>query len=231
MQKLFNEIISHLTIWACTICTIVCSVFLHIQTEWLNVLISFIISLITSYGVFYFIIKGIFCLVYKRKSREFYLEGTWYIAYYDDYKNDHYLRFGKLVMKQDYEQITIEQLSAHSPKIENDIIIQDEFRDYEETEIPSTGYGFAKIYREARIVAGVYFLTRSAQQTVAGMFHCKINDVSKGILCGEFITTERSRPNNRPVNGKLRCFRDEKSRLEFCNKEVIKSPNKDCRNI
>lgn len=225
MQKLLNEIVSHLTIWVCAICNIVCSVFLHIQPEWPNVLISFIISLIASYGVFYFIIKAIFRLVYKRKSREFYLEGTWYIAYYNDYEKDHYLRFGKLVMKQDYEQITIERLSSHSPKIENNIIIQDEFRDDEETEIPSTGYGFAKIYREARIVAGVYFLTRSAQQTVAGMFHCRITDVCKGIFCGEFITTEHSRPHNRPMNGKLRCFRDEKSRLEFCN-NLIKSTEK-----
>lgn len=222
MQKLFNEIISHLTIWTCTICTIFCSVFIDIQTEWLNILISFIISLITSYGVFYFTIKGIFRLVYKRKSREFYLEGTWYIAYYGDYKRDHYLRFGKLVMRQDYEQIAIEQLSSHSPKIKNNVIIQDEFRDDEESEIPSTGYGFAKIYREARIVAGIYFLTRSAQQTVAGMFHCRINDVNKGELCGEFITTEHVRPYNRPVNGKLRFFRDKKSRLDFCN-NLIKS--------
>lgn len=63
------------------------------------------------------------------------------------------------------------------------------------------------------------------------MFYCKITDISKGMLCGEFITTERSRPHNRPVNGKLRCFRDEKARLEFCNNKVIKSANEDCRNI
>ena len=208
MQKKFNTIIAHLTIWVCTICSIMCSAFLHIQPEWLNILISFIISLIASYGVIYFIIGGIFRIVYKKRSREFYLGGTWYIAYFSNYKEDHYLRFGKLVMLQDYEQISIEELSSHSPKILNDEVIQDEYRDNEDAEAPSTGHGFAKIDRKNRTLSGIYFITRSSQQTAVGMIHCRINDTNKE-LYGEFTTTETSRPNNRPVGGKQRFFRDE----------------------
>lgn len=221
MQKRFHEVISHLTILVCTICYIICSVFLHIQPEWLNIVLAPIISLITSYGVIYFLIGGIFRLVYKKKAHEFYLEGTWYIVYYSNYKEDHYLRLGKLVMRQDYEQIAMEGLTSHTPEIQNDKVLSEKFRDDEESETPSTGHGFAKIDRKNRTLAGIYFITRSAQQTAVGMFHCRINDTNQE-LHGEFTTTESVRPNNRPVGGKLRFFRDENSRLRFCN-NLIKS--------
>lgn len=219
MQKQYNEIISHSAIWLCVICTVIISVFLPIEQKWLNGLISFVISLIASYSVFYFIIKRIVRFVYKKKACEFYLERTWYVAYYSNYKKDHYLRFGKLVLRQDFEQIAIEEFSSHSPKIQDNKIIQGEFRDDEEAELPSTGHGFAKIDRKNRTMAGIYFLTRSAHQTVVGMFHCRITN--RG-LYGEFTTAEPFRPNNRPVGGKLMGFRDENSRLEFCN-NLIKS--------
>lgn len=216
MWKRYHEVISHLTIWACTICYIICSVFLHIKPEWLNIILSFIISLVTSYSVVYFLIGFIFRFVYKRREKEFYLGGTWYVVYYSDYYKDKYLRLGKLEIRQDYEQISLENLTSHTPKIQNDNVIPERFRDDEESETPSTGHGFAKIDRKNRTLAGIYYITRSAQQTAVGMLHCQINDTNQE-LYGEFTTTESARPNNRPVGGKLRFFRDENSQLRFCN--------------
>ena len=221
MQKRVNNIISNLTIWTCTISYILCSAFLNIQPNWLNIVISFIISLITSYGVIYFLIGGIVRIVYKKRAGEFYLKGTWFIVYYSNYKVDHYLRLGKLVMLQDYEQIAIKELSSHTPEIQDGQVLQNKFRDHEESESPSTGHGFAKIDRQNRTLVGIYFVTRSSQQTAVGMFHCRINN-QNGELQGEFTTTEPSRPNKKPVGGKLMLFRDENSQLQFCNK-IIKA--------
>lgn len=219
MKKRYNEIISQLTICTCTICFIICFEFLNIQPRWLNIVVSIIMSLVTSFGVVYFIIGGIVRLVYKNRANEFNLSGTWYIVYYSKFAEDHYLRVGKLVMKQEFEQVEIERISSHSPHIQNDEVVPYKYRDHEISETPSTGQGFAKINTQNKTLAGVYFVTRSSQQTVVGMIHCQIHDKE---MNGKYTTTEDSRPNNRPVGGQLMLFREEKDQLDFCN-TLIKS--------
>ncbi len=163
-----------------------------------------------------------FRLVFHKKVNDLYLGGTWYVVYYSNYETDKYLRIGKLVIKQDYDQVNIERLTSHTPKISGGAIVKGEYKDCELTERPSTGHGFAKINIENRTFTGVYFVTRASQHTVTGLLNCQINDVNHE-MAGAYTTTETHRSDNRPVGGKVMFFRDEKNQIAFCNKLINKT--------
>lgn len=222
MKSKHNEILFSISLAIALIINVLCTQFLNIRPEWLNSIISIIISLISSIGIIYILFGATIHYIWIRIHKQINMRGKWYIAYYADQHsvNKAYLRIGSFDIKQNYESIEMRNLNGHTPVINNGHISRIETRDGEKSERSSSGCGFAQIDTSNNTLSGIYKLTRAGQHSIIGLWELTLTRDDNGIVRGAFQNKESNRPDNRPTEGTLIICRNKETIYIECERMI-----------
>ena len=220
-----NKLASSITITVTVIIEILWMNYVPIKPEWLKHIVGAVISLLMSIGVVYGVCKKIIFEIWKKKNKNVYIGGVWYVVYSgESYKKDHYLRIGSLKIDQYYDEIEMSQMVGHTPKVENGVVDMTGYQDATIGERPSTGAGHYILDKATASIVGEYGLQRQEPH------HIKVNGFSQGTISvkdgvptevrGEFFNGEFGRSNGRPTWGRICMFKQKEDWQNECQRII-----------